>query len=961
MNEAILNLTSGNGAEINFPKGLLIPPPNLVSQEAANKYNDPYFYINREISWLEFNRRVLEEAQDNLTPIMEKLKFASIFSSNLDEYFMIRIGGLVKAQRAGKNDRDPSGKTVQEQLDDIAGLIKSLVAEQYICLMNDILPEVRKAGIFIHNINELDKTENSSLDDYFNQQVLPALTPLAVDSGDPFPFVANLSLNLMVIFTEVPDGNSPRGYSIIEIPSGIPRLIRVNTEKKGYHYILLEDLVRKNISSLFPGIEIKQTISFRVTRNRDYDFRADEVVDLPQSIEKEIKERSHQIAVRLEIESNAPKTYANILTKELNIDNKFTYEINGPINICDLLYLYNLPVNARYKDPPFNPRIPLRLANKKRNIFSIISEGDVLLYHPYDSFAVVMDFLNHAADDPNVLSIKQTFYRIGKYSPIIGALCRAAENGKKVTAVVELKARFDEECNIDWAHRMQRSGVNVVFGFPRWKTHCKATLVERREGNLQRKYVHVSSGNYNAITAKQYTDIGLLTCNEDFGADVNALFNILTGSSTWSDAKRYTPETLASMFRKFMVSPVTAREAIMRLIDREIQKSTAKAPGRIIAKLNAVTDPGIIHKLYEASQAGVQIDLIARGICCLRPGVPGLSENIRVISILDRYLEHSRIYYFYNGGYPEVYAGSSDCMERNFGKRTEIIYPIEDNELKSRIINEILFTYLNDNVKARVMQTDGSYIRRKPQENEKLIRSQSALIAIARKSGAKSRSYEEPVKNGNKKLSRSRDGKEIIMMEAAVFDKAMPIVDEISRACDNDPGHNVQVTTLALTLFDALKPLHKFGAKKRQLLEIAGRLHDIGWSKTVLKQHHKLSGKMILELDIPGFSNNDKLICSLVARYHTKALPNASKHHKFASLSAKNRDVIEWLSAILRVADALDSSHTHVVKRIKLKISNSSLIVHLKTNGDCWDEIRSVHRKQDLLVKKIGRNIEYQC
>jgi HD superfamily phosphodiesterase len=341
--------------------------------------------------------------------------------------------------------------------------------------------------------------------------------------------------------------------------------------------------------------------------------------------------------------------------------------------------------------------------------------------------------------------------------------------------------------------------------------------------------------------------------------------------------------------------------------------------------------------------------------------VRGLSENIRVISILDRYLEHSRIYYFYNGGYPEVYAGSSDCMERNFAKRTEIIYPIEDDELKSRIINEILFTYLNDNVKARIMQTDGSYIRRKPEENEKLVRSQSALIAIARKSGAKSRPYEELIKNGNKKLSGSRDGKEITMMEAEVFDKAMPIVDEISRACDNDPSHNVQVTTLALTLFDALKPLHKFGAKKRQLLEIAGRLHDIGWSKTVLKQHHKLSGKMILELDIPGFSNNDKLICSLVARYHTKALPNASKHQKFASLSAKNRDVIEWLSAILRVADALDSSHTHVVKRLKLKISNSSLIVHLKTNGDCWDEIRSVHRKQDLLVKKTGRNIVYQC
>jgi polyphosphate kinase len=369
------------------------------------------------------------------------------------------------------------------------------------------------------------------------------------------------------------------------------------------------------------------------------------------------------------------------------------------------------------------------------------------LHHPYDSFAVVLDFLNRAAEDPDVLSIKQTLYRIGKYSPVIGALCRAAENGKNVTAVVELKARFDEECNIDWSYQMRRSGVNVVFGFVRWKTHCKATLVVRREGSLLRRYVHLSSGNYNAITAKQYTDVGLLTCNEDFGSDVTALFNVLIGFDGWSNPNLFTSKTPASMFRKFMISPVTTREAILRLIDREMQKSTSKKPGRIIAKLNAIVDPIIIRKLYEASEAGVQIDLITRGICCLRPGVPGLSENIRVISILDRFLEHSRIYYFYNGGDPEVYSGSADCMERNFVKRTEIIYPIENDEIKSRIINEILFTYLNDNVKARVMQPDGSYIRRKPREDERLVRSQSALIEIARTSGVKSPPYEQLVKN----------------------------------------------------------------------------------------------------------------------------------------------------------------------------------------------------------------------
>ncbi len=760
--EAILYRTSGTIMEAIPQKFQLNSFQNSVSKKRTNTFDDPSLYINRELSWLEFNRRVLEEAQDDLTPIMEKLKFASIFSSNLDEFVMIRVGGLVQSVRAGVNERDPSGKTGPEQLNDIAELIKSLVSEQYLCLRNDILPEARKAGIFVHKIDELEKKESSRLDDYFNEQVFPILTPLAFDAGDPFPFVTNLCLNLMVIFAKATTGNRLRDYAILEIPSFIPRLVRVNAEMNGYHYILLEDLIRKHISSLFPGIGIKQTITFRVTRNRDYDLRADKVVDLPQSIEDELKERSHQIAIRLEIESDIPKKYVHILTKALDIEDQFTYEINGPLNICDLLSLYDLPVEAKFKDSPFNPRIPPRLANSRRNIFSIIREGDILLYHPYDSFTVVMDFLNRAADDPNVLSIKQTFYRIGKYSPIIGALCRAAENGKHVTAVVELKARFDEECNIDWSRKMQRSGVNVVFGFVRWKTHCKATLVVRREGNLLRRYVHVSSGNYNVITAKQYTDMGLLTCNEDFGADVNALFNVLTSSNTWSDVKAFTSDTPTPMFRRFLVSPVTAREATMHLIDREIQKSTPNEPGRIIAKLNAIVDPGIIRKLYAASQAGVQIDLIARGICCLRPGVPGLSENIRVISILDRYLEHSRIYYFYNGGDPEVYSGSADYMERNFVKRTEIIYPIQDDELKSRIVNEILYTYLNDNVKARVMQPDGSYIRRKANQDEKPLRCQSALIAIARKSGVKSPPYEELVKYGIKKLLKKNSTKKLL-------------------------------------------------------------------------------------------------------------------------------------------------------------------------------------------------------
>jgi len=717
--------------------------------------DDASNYVNREISWLEFNRRVLEEAQDALTPTMEKLKFASIFSSNLDEFFMIRVGGLVQALNAGINDRDPSGKTVREQLDGIGEMARTLVAEQYRCFGEEILPAVREAGIYIHKIEDIDKEEANRLDDYFNERVFPILTPLAVDAGHPFPFLNNLCLNLMVVFEDVVRIDTPGAYALVEVPSVLPRLVPVNAGPKGYHYVLLEDLIRKNMSSLFPGMEIRKTIALRVTRNRDYDLNADEVVDLLQSIEVELKELSHQVAIRLEIESNVPKKVVNTLIGQLELDSDFVLEINGPINICDLMPLYELTVDPVFRDPPFNPRIPPKFANRTKDVFSIIRDGDVLLHHPYDSFAVVMDFLNSAADDPDVLAIKQTLYRVGQDSPVIGALCRAAENGKSVTAVIELKARFDEESNISWAQQLRRSGVNAVFGFVRWKSHSRATLVVRREGKDLRRYVHVSSGNYNTVTARQYTDVGLLTCNPDFGADVTALFNVLTGFNTWSNAQIFTAKTLSSMFRKFMISPVTMRDSMVRLIDREIEKSTPKSPGRIIAKLNDVVEPGIIRKLYEASQAGVQIDLICRGICCLRPGVPGVSDNIRVISILDRFLEHSRLYYFHNGGDPEIYSGSADFMERNFIKRSDIVYPIENNALKSRIMDEILGTYLADNVKTRVMQPDGSYTRRKLKDGEEPVRSQSALIAIARTGGVKSPPYDEIVKKiGRKKASK---------------------------------------------------------------------------------------------------------------------------------------------------------------------------------------------------------------
>jgi polyphosphate kinase len=725
------------------------PATALLPQEGI-ELNDPVLYINRELSWLEFNRRVLEEAQDSSTPPLEKLKFASIFSSNLDEYFMVRVGGLFRVLEAKVDDVEASGKTVRQQLDEIAEKVRGLVAEQYRCIMEEVLPGLEKAGILIHRIDSLNPNEVKRLDEYFGLQVFPILTPLAVDAGHPFPFLGNLRLNLMVVFKEASRIKVPQAFAFVEVPSILPRLIPVNAEMPGYHFVLLEELIRRHIHMLFPGMEIKNITSFRVTRNHDYELHEDEVLDLLKSVEAELKDRSNKIAVRLEIEPGASRKIVNMLTRALGVEERFVYEIHGPINICDFLSLHELPVDPSHRDPPFNPRIPQRLAVDK-DIFTIIREGDVLLHHPYDSFAVVMDFLNTAADDPDVLAIKQTLYRIGKDSPVIAALRRAAESGKQVTAVVELKARFDEEYNIDWSRQMEDSGVNAVFGFVRWKTHCKATLVVRREGRHLRRYVHVSTGNYNTVTAKIYTDLGLFTCHPDFGNDVSALFNVLTGFNSWTGGDLLTAETVASMFRKFMISPVTTQETILRLIDREIQKSTAKMPGRIIAKMNALVDTKTIRKLYEASRAGVLINLLVRGICCLRPGVPGVSENIRVISIVDRFLEHSRIFYFHNGGNPEIYSGSADWMPRNFKRRAEILYPIEDTELKSRIINEILLTYLNDNVRARVLQPDGSYLRARPKDGQKPVRSQSELIAIARKGGVKSLPYEELVKKIGKK------------------------------------------------------------------------------------------------------------------------------------------------------------------------------------------------------------------
>ncbi|MBN2381365.1 polyphosphate kinase 1 [bacterium] len=713
--------------------------------------------LDRELAWLEFNRRVLGEAQDKNNPVLERLKFASIFSSNLDEFFMVRVGGLYRFLELDLEDLDTFQKISQDKLDAIAQKAGILVSELCTCFVNELIPLLEKAGITLLRLEQLEKDKKTSkqLEDYFEEYVFPVLTPLAVDPAHPFPYLGNLRLNLLVVFEQVPGKRTPQEYAFVEVPSILNRLVPIKSESGGYRYILLEDLIRKHVHRLFPGMKIKNTIALRVTRNQDYDLYENEVMDLLESVEAVIKDRSNKIALRLEIDPGAPKKIIKMILKHLGIEERFVYEIHGPINVCDFQALLELPCAPQFRDVPFNPRLPRRFIAEK-DIFTIIREGDVLLHHPYDSFAVVMDFLDTAADDPNVLAIKQTLYRTGKDSPVVAALRRAADNGKQVTAVVELKARFDEKDNIDWARQMQEAGVNSVFGFIQWKTHCKATLIVRREGKQLRRYVHVSTGNYNTITAKIYTDIGILTCDPDFGHDVSALFNVLTGYNSWSSGDILNSETVTSMFRLFTISPVNTQETMLCLIDREIEKSKPGKPGHIIAKMNALVDPKTIRKLYQASQAGVRIELIVRGICCLRPGLPGISENIRVVSIVDRFLEHSRLFYFQNGGETEIYSGSADWMPRNFNRRIEILYPIRNSEIKQRILSEILGIYLADNVKAHLMQPDGSYIRIVAKEDALAVRSQSELIAIARKGGIKSPPYEEIITKSGRKKRRKR-------------------------------------------------------------------------------------------------------------------------------------------------------------------------------------------------------------
>lgn len=710
--------------------------------------NPSDLYLNKELSWLEFNARVLEEALSHEVPMLERLKFLSIFASNLDEFFMVRVAGLKKMEQESLRISDsPDRMDTATVLTAIRARTQELIDGQYRCLHEQVLPALAGHNVRVVGMDDLTPDQRHTLDAYFEADVSPVLTPLGVDPAHPFPFLSNLSLYLVV----VPRGHTAAdlesgGIGFVEIPALLPRLIPVpQTQPGDARFVLLEDLVAANLAGLFLDYPVEATYTVRVTRNLDYTLLESKVVDLLKSIQREMANREHQEVVRIEVDSRMPNTIVDLLKAKLQIGDPDVYRIPRPLYLRGLMALYDLPLE-HLKDPPFNPRLPKALAGSD-DIFAVIAKHDLLVHHPYESFYAVTEFLNSAAHDPAVLAIKQTLYRSAGDSPIIDALITAAENGKQVTAVVELKARFDEKNNISWARRLERAGVNVVFGFVGLKTHGKATLVVRREKSKLVRYVHVSTGNYNSSTAKLYTDVGLFTADDAIGRDVAVIFNMITGFDQLTGANRIREQAITGRLKKLSLAPLTLRQTIVTQIEAEIAAHAQSGTGFIVAKMNALVDKDLIDAFYRASQAGVRVQLIVRGTCCLRPGVAGVSENIEVISIIDRFLEHSRVFWFHAGGEHKVYISSADFMPRNMDRRIEILIPIEDKDVKARLTGEILRTHLADNMKARVLGVDGKYTRRKPQPGEAQVRSQERFIEIAREGGLPSMPYEIAIRH----------------------------------------------------------------------------------------------------------------------------------------------------------------------------------------------------------------------
>lgn len=687
--------------------------------------HDPKLYINRELSLLEFHRRVLQEAQDESNPLLERVKFLAIVGSNLDEFFMVRVVGLKKQIAAGVVELPADGIPPAVALAEIRKVAAELMSRAREIFHEEIHPLLRKAGIHILDYQNLSERQKDYANKYFDEVVSKVLTPLAVDPGHPFPHISNLSLNLAIVLR---DQNGIERFARIKVPTKkLPRLIplkpssggtrRDGTPPQNHYFVWLEQVIAANLDKLFPGMEIIAAHPFRVTRDADMVIQELEAADLLETMEQSVRLRQFGSVTRLSVDTLMPTRMKEILIENLEVDPRDVYTPSWPLGLSDIMDIHKID-RPDLKDVPFRPTIPLPLQAEARDgdIFAAIRNQDILIHHPYNSFKPVVDYLQQAAHDPNVLAIKQTLYRVGQNSPVVQSLLEARQNGKEVAVLVELKARFDEESNISWAKMLEKEGVHVIYGLLGLKTHSKVALVVRKEGEHIRRYLHLATGNYNAVTAQLYEDIGMFTCNEEIGADATDLFNYLTGYSAKRD------------YRRLLVAPVNLRSEMERLIDREIEHQKRGTCGHLIFKMNALVDPRMIRKLYSASQAGVKIDLIVRGICCLRPGIPGISDNIHVISVVGRFLEHSRVYYFCNGGNEEIYLGSADLMPRNINWRVEVLFPVLDRQLINYLRNHMIDTYFRANRKVRVLQPDGSYNYLKPGPDEPLLDPQEWMI-----------------------------------------------------------------------------------------------------------------------------------------------------------------------------------------------------------------------------------------
>lgn len=680
----------------------------------------PEYYENRELSWLKFNHRVLNEARDKNIPLLERLKFVSITSSNLDEFFMVRVASLKDMVHAEYKKKDIAGMTAKEQLEAINKDTRALVEMQYSTYNRSLAPLLQNHEIHIVDAHE-DLTEKQAeyADRYFEEAVYPVLTPMAVDASRPFPLIRNKSLNIAALLTKKEDKKGEQEFATVQVPSVLPRLVPIPpSEEGGRAFLLLEQMIERNIHRLFLNYNVVCAYPYRIMRNADLSIDEDEAEDLLQEIQKQLRKRQWGEVIRLEVEEKVDKRLLKILQDDLHIAQEDIFKINGPIDLTFLMKLYGIEDGDDLRYPPHKPQQVPQIA-PGQDIFEEIRKGDILLHHPYQTFDPVVDFIRQAAKDPDVLAIKQTLYRVSGHSPIIASLAQAAENGKQVSVLVELKARFDEENNIVWAKKLEKAGCHVIYGLVGLKTHSKIALVVRKEEDGIRRYVHLGTGNYNDSTAKLYTDLGMFTCSEAIGEDATAVFNMLSGYS----------EPLS--WNKLVVAPIWLRKRFLKLIKREIKHANAGREAFIKAKMNSLCDRDIIAALYEASAAGVQIDLVIRGICCLKVGVPGVSENIRVRSIVGNFLEHSRIFWFHNDGQEEIYMGSADWMPRNLDRRVEIIFPVENEALMAQV-RHVMEIQLADNTKSHILQADGHY-EKIDKRGKKLVNSQQQFCKEAEK------------------------------------------------------------------------------------------------------------------------------------------------------------------------------------------------------------------------------------